>query len=68
MQIFNVTFLILTSSVIDITVLVPLHQTTLDNITAKIGNRGKLGGDTEFDNVNSVIQDLVFLSRKIDSR
>ena len=41
--VFNVTISILKYLVLDVTVLVPLYQTTLNQVTVKIGNQRKLG-------------------------
>ena len=40
--IFNVSFPILPSLVLDLIVLVPLYQTMLNNVAAKTGNQHKL--------------------------
>ena len=65
MRILSVTFpIILTTLVLDVTVLVPLCQATLNNVAANAENLG----DTESENASRVIQDFVFLCHKIDGR
>ena len=53
------------SSVLDISVLIPSYQTTLNIVPAKTGIKLSYGGDTESENASSMIQDFVFCVGKL---